>query len=187
MRETWNAVWALLAICLGVGLCMAVVHLITEDRIALQMQSDAVAQRKAVLSMADRFVEIPVSASAMITGAYQAFKGITPCGIVFTATPKGYGGVIQITVGMNQDGILSGVQIGDNKETPGLGSKAMAPSFLDQFKGKSSEGPLSLVKHPTQTPEEIAAITGATITSKGVFSAVKAARTAFQKIRKPLK
>ena len=56
---------------------------------------------------------------------------------------KGYGGSIEILVGVDTSGTITGVKVLDQKETPGLGTKIVEKSaketeapFLKQFKQK---------------------------------------------------
>ena len=78
-------------------------------------------------------------------------------------------------VGVDGDGLVSGVSIVSNKETSGIGSKVMdnnaLPSgtrVLDQFIGMSGAGSLTVGKN-------VDAISGATVSSKGVTKGVNAA------------
>jgi len=88
---------------------------------------------------------------------------------------KGYGGSITITVGIDTEGKITGVEIGDNNETPGLGTKAKDEPFISQFVGIIPEEPLTVVKRNKTKSEEIDAISSATITSRAVTKAVQAA------------
>jgi electron transport complex protein RnfG len=63
-------------------------------------------------------------------------------------------------------------QILSHRETPGLGTGALKPEFIAQFKGKSVED-LVVVKLPTE--KNIQALTGATITTRAVTNGVKRA------------
>ena len=55
-------------------------------------------------------------------------------GYVITTTDKdGFGGNIQITVGIKKDGTINGVSILSISETAGLGMKATEPSFYNQY------------------------------------------------------
>jgi len=88
----------------------------------------------------------------------------------------GYGGAIDILVGLQPDGKLRGIRIISQQETPGLGAKISEPTFLDQFVGLSaSEVELS------KDGGAIDAITGATISSRAVADEVRdAIRDSFQ-------
>ena len=61
-------------------------------------------------------------------------------GYVVTVTDgEGYGGDIQITVGITADGTVSGVSFLSISETAGLGMKAQEPSFYEQYVGVQAE------------------------------------------------
>lgn len=83
----------------------------------------------------------------------------------------GYGGAIRVAVGIDTEGVITGIKLVGHEETPGLGAKAEDPTFTDKFLGKS--GQLKLVASGTSPGEsEIDSITAATITSQGVVDAV---------------
>lgn len=88
---------------------------------------------------------------------------------------KGFNPNIELTVGIQSDGTVSGIKISSHEETPGLGAKATEAAFSDQYKGKPADGSISVIKNGTPADSEIVAITGATITSNGVTSAVNLA------------
>ena len=100
-------------------------------------------------------------------------------GYVITTTDKeGYGGDIQITVGITADGTVNGVSILSISETAGLGMKATEPSFYEQYQGKQTEK--FVVSKDGGDGEPIDALSGATITSRAVTGAVNAALGYFQ-------
>lgn len=100
-------------------------------------------------------------------------------GYVIAATsPNGYGGDIQIAIGI-KDGTLTGFDVITLNETAGLGSKAAESEFKDQFAGKSAET-LEYTKTGASADNEIDAISGATITTNAVTEAVNAAITFYQ-------
>ena len=100
-------------------------------------------------------------------------------GYVITATDSGgYGGDIQITVGITADGTVSGISFLSISETAGLGMKATEPSFYEQYVGVQTEK--FAVSKDGGEGEPIDAISGATITSRAVTGAVNAALAYFQ-------
>lgn len=100
-------------------------------------------------------------------------------GYVITTTDKeGYGGDIQITVGITADGTVNGVSILSISETAGLGMKATEPSFYEQYQGKQTER--FVVSKDGGDGEPIDALSGATITSRAVTGAVNAALGYYQ-------
>jgi electron transport complex, rnfABCDGE type, G subunit len=96
-------------------------------------------------------------------------------GYVITSTSKdGFGGDVKISVGITKDKKLNGIAFLTLAETPGLGMKAKGEKFSSQFKEKDASY-LNVVKTGATKPDEIDAISGATITSRAVTGAVNAA------------
>jgi electron transport complex protein RnfG len=99
-------------------------------------------------------------------------------GYVFQAEGKGYSSEIQTLVGIDTSGVIRGMKIISQVETPGLGTKIVEikhgdkkPWFQQQFIGKTASE-LTLTKDP-QEKDKIVAITGATISSRAVTLSVK--------------
>ena len=91
-------------------------------------------------------------------------------GYAFTAEGNGYQGKIKLMAGVKQDlKTLSGIEILESQETPGLGHEITTKKFKDQFRKLSSIPEILSTKgkKPVGT-NQIEAITGATISSKAV-------------------
>lgn len=100
-------------------------------------------------------------------------------GYVITTTDKdGFGGNIQITVGIKKDGTINGVSILSISETAGLGMKATEPSFYNQYVNKQTDK--FVVSKDGGDGEQIDALSGATITSRAVTGAVNTALGYYQ-------
>ena len=98
-------------------------------------------------------------------------------GYAFTVIGSGYGGDIEMLVGIEADAAtIRGLSVISHGETPGLGAKITEPWFQEQFEGKDVNT-LALV----DDGGEIDAISGATISSSAVVDAVK--ETALAKIQ----
>ena len=97
-------------------------------------------------------------------------------GYAFRVYPKGYGGTIDMVVGIDLKGRVAGIKIISMNETPGLGMKASESKFLRQFTGKTFKSPLKAKK-------DVDSITGATITSQAVSDGVKLALTKYRSLR----
>lgn len=91
-----------------------------------------------------------------------------PQGYVLIRTGSGLWGDITAAIGLDTEGeTLTGIEIIDQNETPGLGGKISEPWFKEQFRGK--RGPLTTVAEGEETEEsEFQAITGATYSSNGI-------------------
>ena len=178
MRDMIKPSVSLFIICLITAFCLAFVNNTTKDTIAQRTQKDAEEQRRQVLSIADSFKRLETQQGAedsnMIREAYAAYSGDKFAGYVFSAYPSGYGGEIAVTVGVGSDGRITGVRIGANQETPGLGSKTAEDRFTGQYIDKSIDNSIRVVKVPPKAGDEIQAVSGATISSRAVTSAVQA-------------
>jgi electron transport complex protein RnfG len=183
VREIIKPATTLFITCLIVTLSLAFTYSATKGKIAERAEIDAENARKEVLANTDSFKKITDidslikanPALAPVKEAYKGVKGNEVIGYVFSTESKGYGGAIKITVGIDTKGKVTGVKIGENKETPGLGSKAADKKFNSQFSDILPKEPLKVIKTKKSKPEEIEAISGATITSNAVTSAVQAA------------
>ena len=149
------------------GLALGITNMVTAGPIEQQTIIAAENARKAVLPAASSFTaaETPV-------GLMDAYAGYDAAGALVGATgtivTKGYGGEIEITVGIDKDGVLTGISVGGASfsETAGLGARAKEPWFMEQYIGRST--PIAIKKDGG----EIDAITSATITSRAVTQAV---------------
>lgn len=101
-------------------------------------------------------------------------------GYAFTVvTSEGYGGDIQFSMGVQNDGTLNGISILSIGETAGLGMNADTPAFKDQFVGKRVEK-LQYTKNGATQDDEINAISGATVTTNAMTNGVNAGLCAFR-------
>lgn len=89
-------------------------------------------------------------------------------GYTFIATGNGYGGPVSIFVGINSDYSIKGMEVLSHTETPGLGSKITEDAFTGQFEGLLIDD-IALLRDGGK----IDAITGATISSRAVTSAIQ--------------
>lgn len=92
-------------------------------------------------------------------------------GAAFIAVaPGGYAGPIEVLVGVDTAGVVTGIEIVKHAETPGLGSKIATPLFRGQFVGKSIKAPATWSVMKDGGPFK--QITGATISSRAVTTAI---------------
>jgi electron transport complex protein RnfG len=92
--------------------------------------------------------------------------------VAFEGFGKGFGGDIGVIVAVNlENDEIVGVGVTTHSETPGVGARAKTdPAFAAQFKGLS-------IKEPVKVKADggnIDAVSGATISSRGVCGAVAA-------------
>ncbi len=175
----------LTAICLVVAALLGGVNAITADKIAAINEENTRSSLMAVATAADEFAPLTLSDAmtaaasangAKLTEAYEVKESGASAGYAFKVVASGSQGNIEMIVGVDADGLVSGVSIVSNKETSGIGSKVMdnnvlpgsGVGVLDQFVGMSGAGSLTVGKN-------VDAISGATVSSKGVTKGVNAA------------
>ena len=136
----------------------------------------------AVVELTDEMTAAASGAGATITEAYEAQAGGSVIGYALKIVASGSQGNIEMMVGVDAEGAVTGVSIVKNSETSGIGSKVMdnmptakGVGVLDQFVGMSGAGSLSVGSN-------VDAISGATVSSKGVTKGVNTALAAAEAI-----
>lgn len=181
----------LFAITLISGLMLGAVHYVTEEPIKNAAKEATDKACKAIFADADRFdnndseamEKLKKSSDIIEKNGYSgvtveeitaAYSNDELIGYIYTAvTSEGYGGNIKLMVGISADGNLMGYEILSIEETPGLGMKAKESEFKDQFKDRAAKT-LTWTKAGASKPEEVDAISGATITTKAVTGLINA-------------
>ena len=111
------------------------------------------------------------AAGGTLDSVYEVLVGGENAGYAIKVVASGSQGNIEMIVGVDGEGAVTGVSIVKNSETAGIGSKVMENEngVLDQFIGKSAaDSPLTVGKN-------VDAISGATVSSRGVTTGVNAA------------
>jgi len=94
-------------------------------------------------------------------------------GWVIPASSIGFADKIQLLIGVDYAcSKILGMRVIDQKETPGLGNLIVEPAFSSQFTGKATSEPIQIVKTAPGKASEVKAVTGATISSLTVATAV---------------
>ena len=133
-----------------------------------------------VLPGAERYDEIQVGKTTVYRGMDVAGSLI---GYAFIASGGGFQGKLKIMIGIGSELIaLTGIRVLESLETPGLGAKITEAPFESQFSGLEISPPVQYVKNrrpdEPKAPNEIDAITGATISSKAVVHIINTAASA---------
>ena len=178
----------LFATCVVVAGLLGVVNQVTSPNIAAINKAKTEEAMKAVVTDAENsYFSDPLEISAdmaaaaaaaggTVTEFYEVNDGVVAIGHALKIVASGSQGNIEMMVGLDLEGTVTGVSVVKNSETAGIGSKVMenepnvkGVGVLDQFKGMSAaNGALSVGKN-------VDAITGATVSTRGVTSGVNAA------------
>ena len=94
-----------------------------------------------------------------------------------TYSMNGFGGKIELMVGVMKNGIINKVSILSQAETPGLGANMVNDKFKGQFDGKD---PKTFILKVKKDGGDVDAITAATISSRAVSEAIKKAVDGFE-------
>lgn len=182
----------LFVITVAAGLILGFVYQITKEPIALAEEKAANEAYAEVFPGASSFEEresTDLTGDSVWLEKYQAVdigkvleakdaEG-SVLGYVLTVTShEGYGGDITFTMGVGMDGTLNGISILDISETAGLGMKAEAV-LKPQFAGKNVSE-FTYTKSGAVSEDQIDAISGATITTNALTTAVNGGLYYFQ-------
>lgn len=167
-------------ITLCAGLILGLVYNITIGPTKQQTEKQETEARILVLPDAEDFEKVDIQSDEAFSVIQQIYRGVSAgqtVGYTFAITTKAFSPNLKLTVGVDTNGVVTGVNIDSHEETPGLGANATNSEFLAQYVGVAE--PYVVAKIPTGEAGEINAITGATITSVGVTDAVTLARNYF--------
>ena len=157
----------LLAITVVVAGLLGLVNFLTEDTIASNTAAKAQEAMEAVLP-ADAYTSLSLTDEQRAAGISEAYRA-GDAGYVVRLSKNGFGGAIDLMVGVRADGTVSGLSIISHSETASLGANCTREDFRSQFVGKSGELAVS------KDGGEIDALTGATVTTRAVTEAVNLA------------
>ena len=180
MKDTFRLILTLSIICLIAGALLAGVDSLTRERIAEVNRDKKLAALRNVLPDYDNNPDtnqVTVEHGGrswifQVAIKNKAFAGAA----VETSSTAGYGGDISLMLGINSEDKTQAIAILGQKETPGLGANIET----DSFKGNFAEKDLSATKWAVaKDGGDIDQITAATISSRAVTEAVKAAIDAY--------
>ena len=169
---------SLTIIAVGAAAALAFVSNVTAEPIAQAQKAKKEAAVKAVLPAFDRLEECDVE-GVSCAKAYDAEGKMVGMAVESTSN-KGFGGNLVAMVGLDAEGCISGYQILETSETPGLGAKA------GEWFQKGNKGDV-IGKNPAEGVKvkkdggDIDAISGSTITSRAFCEVINNAYATFQK------
>ena len=174
--------------CVVVAGALGAVNMVTKGPIAEINKAKTEAAMKAVvadpdnstfsdaLALTDEMTAAALAGGGTLTEAYEVQVGGAPAGHALKIVASGSQGSIEMMVGLDAEGAVTGVSVVKHSETAGIGTKvieneptASGVGVLDQFQGMSAaDGALSVGSN-------VDAISGATVSSRGVTAGVNAA------------
>ena len=184
MNKILKLALVLFLICAIVAGILGVVDLVTRDRIKEYQTNKTNRARAAVLEVKvpegeEQYVDIDlkalnipttVTANGQDVEILSAAQAADASGYVVETKFSGAQGSIVMIVGVSNDFTCTGISITQHSETPGLGAVAAG----DTQKGRDFRASFEGVDGSVQL-KDIDAMSGATITSRGVTAATAAA------------
>ena len=171
--ETVRPVVVLVSICMVAGALLGAVHMMTSPIADANAEKKAQETYAALVPEAKEFVPVECT----VEGCTAALEARDAAGdviaYVIVAQSKGYGGQVPIAVAFGRKGTVKNITAMTNDETPGLGTKIAADSYIGQYVG--------LEAAPT-TADDIDLISGATISSKAALAAFNIAVEAYEEV-----
>ncbi|HIY14509.1 MAG TPA: RnfABCDGE type electron transport complex subunit G [Candidatus Alistipes cottocaccae] len=167
----------------GVG----VVNMITEEPIALAKEAATKSALTEVLPAFESTEEQTLTIDELPITVYTARNGGEVAGYaVQTMTKQGFNGVVRLMVGFTPDGEVVNVNVLEQSETPGLGTKMADEGnvLLGSIQGQKLEnkklvgGKLAV----TKDGGDVDALTAATISSRAYVDAVNRAWMAYKSV-----
>lgn len=190
MKSTlFNMTAVLFGITLISSAGVGVVNMITVEPIAAAKQAATTAALTEVLPTFDETTTEELTIDEMPIVVYTATKGGAVAGYaVQTMTKQGFSGVVRLMVGFTPDGEVVNVNVLEQAETPGLGTKMTEEGnpLLMSIKGQRLEekqlvdGRLAVRKDGG----DVDALTAATISSRAYVDAVNRAWMAYRSVAK---
>lgn len=176
-----NMLLSLTAIALVAAAALAALNGVTKEPIAKAQQAKV---EKAISAVLPPFATLQdQDVDGRTCHLAYADDGTFVGAAIESGNDKGFGGHLQLMVGIDSEGNISGYQILETHETPGLGAKA------DQWFQKGSKGDI-IGRNPAQHLSvskdggDVDAITGSTITSRAFLGVVNDIADIYQKIEK---
>lgn len=150
--------------------CLSLVNMVTAPAIAAVKERELNAGLAVVFPEADSFEAAPgfvsnTETSVKVTNLYLAKKAGQVLGGVVQANGPTYDKA-EMLIGVTLNRSITGIQFLSLTDTPGFGQRAAEPEFAGQFAGKSIDDGFN-------AGADVVAISGATITTKGVSQLIK--------------
>ncbi len=186
--QAWLVI--LLALCFGValaGIQTTLGPVILQNKINETLEKapvlvlgKAMAEKMAAqdqkLEIIPRVLKVETAGQKKFYTIYETRYQKSLKGWVVKVSGAGYADKIEMLLGLDPEGkTISGLFVMDQKETPGLGNKIVNEKWRNQFVDKKTGTPLVVVKTKAAAPNEIDAVTGATISSNSVADIINTA------------
>lgn len=178
MREYVKPVIVLMVVAFASAVSLSQVYERTRERIAFNKKLELIRALERVLPEYDNEPDAD-SFSAVSPGGYpvtfyRGRRGGDLSGVAFrVATREGYSGTIVLLGGVDLQREITGVEILEHLETPGLGDRIIREDFRSQFRGKRIDAPDPGDWKVKKDGGVFDSLTGATISSRAVVRSLR--------------
>ena len=180
-KQILKDTFALVLITLVAAVCLSFVYEVTKDGIAAAEAEERLnsyyqvypgsASFKDAGELLDSYTSSnPAVAVTSVLYALDENGAENGC-VLSVVTSSGYGGEIELSLGLTDDGTITGMKVTSMSETSGLGANCQDEDWQAQFSGIRAHE-VAFTKTGKSAPNEIDAITSATVTTKAVVEAV---------------
>ncbi len=186
MSEIIKMIVVLTAISAAAALLLAGVNQGTQEQIKAQIRENEIGPALEEIfawstnNPLDDYKEMNLSALPEPIDVFPAFKDGELKALAFETQGKGFGGEIGVVLGIDvSEDTLAGIGITSHSETPGLGARIAEPGFIANFQGLSMDGVVKV----RADGGGVDAISGATISSRAVCTAISSGLELFNENR----
>lgn len=171
-------VLCLTAVCLVCSALLAFTYAVTVDPIA---EAQIAKTNASIAKVLPEFAGNPVRSSVTVDGTEYSYYAAEGAGYAILVSSAGFGGPLNLMVGVKEDGTIHNTVVLSQSETPGLGAKCQSDEkFISQFRGWDPQQKKLLVK---KDGGDVDAITASTITSRAYTLAVETAVKVYDEIK----
>lgn len=165
---------SLLIICAVIAGLLGAVNALTKGKIAENKQNEMNAKISELFQGEVSKTDVEGNFEEGVKNVWAVERDGANLGYCMYVSARGYGGDIEMLVGIDTQGSVFGIQIADmSGETAGLGTRIANKSFLTQYDLKTEE----------LAYDDVDVITGSTVSSKAVTDGVNLALRAFGEVK----
>lgn len=171
MKENLKLGFKLMIITAIAGALLGIVNNMTKDIIAENSKISKTDLAR-ILPGATAIKESDLSVTGNINEVYEGVNDSDESlGYVVKVTTKGFHGPIELMVALKDDNV-SGIKILTHSETPGLGARIVEDEFSERFVSLPFNNGIKMVKTEPANEGEVLAITGASVSSNAIGTAL---------------
>ena len=168
MKEAVRITLVLTIVCLLCALALSFVHGAAKDKIA---KNAAAMVQQAITTLAPTMKSMKTIGQKEDVIYELSDSTGNVIGYAFLAEGQGYQGKIKMLSVISPNLVkLEGIEVLESVETPGLGAKIQDMPFRKQFIDLAIDPQIVCTKEEVTSPNQIKAITGATVSSKAVVN-----------------